>query len=96
MGANFAMNLLVGNSLNLVWGLVHSLEVVAAYFLLGLRQPQNAQIIYELIYNIANFSFMPSDWMEDLVSDHAGDLDKSIEAEEELSATASMLDAMTV
>lgn len=51
----------------MVWGLVHSLEMVAAFFLLNLRQPQNAEIIYALIYDIANFSFIPDTWIKDLV-----------------------------
>ena len=95
MGANFTISLLVGASLSMVWGLVHSLEMVAAFYLLNLRQPQNAQIVYEMIYNVANFSMMPSGWIENLLAEHVGDLDKSIEAEEELSATASLLDTMT-
>ena len=61
-GTNFALNLATSTSLNFVWGLIHSLEIVASFFLLTLRMPQNSFIVYETIYNIANFSFMPPDF----------------------------------
>ena len=61
-GTNFALNLATSTSLNFVWGLIHSLEIVASFFLLTLRMPQNSFIVYEMIYNIANFSFMPPDF----------------------------------
>ena len=61
-GTNFALNLATSTSLNFVWGLIHCLEIVASFFLLTLRMPQNSFIVYEMIYNIANFSFMPPDF----------------------------------
>lgn len=55
LGANFLISLLVGTSLNLLWGLVHSLEVTSPYFLLFIPMPINAQILYSAMYSVANF-----------------------------------------
>ena len=69
VGTNFAINLATASSLNLLWGLIHSLEIVASFFLLNLRMPPNAEIMYSLMYDTANFSFLP-----------AGDIQAAIDA----------------
>ena len=59
VGTNFTVNLATSASMNLIWGFVHSLEIVASFFLLNLRMPPNAEIMYKLMYDTANFSFLP-------------------------------------
>jgi len=61
IGTSFIINLLTAGSLNLLWGLFHSLEMVAIHFVMSLRLPMNASVMYKVIYDISDFSVLPTD-----------------------------------
>ena len=46
--------MLVG-SMSLMWGLINSLQIIAHIPLLNVVMPANSKIIYDVIFNIANF-----------------------------------------
>ena len=46
VGTNFLINLLTAGSLQMLWGMVHSFEIVAHYFLFAIDFPPNAAIMY--------------------------------------------------
>ena len=51
--------------MNLLWGMIHNLEVVSPYFLLSLNLPANAAMMYTMMYDIANFDMIPTDLISD-------------------------------
>ena len=63
MSGNLVISLINGTSLSALWGMIHSLEIVASFFLLNITMPENAAMMYELIYNVANYSFLPVDFI---------------------------------
>ena len=62
IGTNFLVNLIFASSLSSLWGMIHSFEIVASFFLLKLNLPQNSIIMYKMLYDISNFSFLPEDF----------------------------------
>ena len=83
MSGNFVMSLINGTSLSALWGMVHSLEIVASYFLLNVRMPENAAQMYELIYSVANYSFLPDDLFQSALNRAVGKNDLNVEDEED-------------
>ena len=83
MSGNFFVSLLNGTSLSALWGMIHSLEIVASYFLLNIQMPSYAATMYELIYSVANYSFLPDDFFQSALNSAAGVNDLNVKDEED-------------
>lgn len=88
LGANFLINILFGGSLNLLWGMIHNLEVVSPYFLLSLNLPANAAMMYTMMYDIANFDMIPTDLVSEPLYEWIG-MTKTEDSDEGQSQSAS-------
>lgn len=62
MYGNFALNLVMASSLQLLWGMINVLQIIIYMPLFNIAFPANAQFFYALIVDIANFDIFP---MED-------------------------------
>lgn len=58
---NFLLNLLLSGAMNLLWGLLHAMQIVAHFPLINLMMPSNAQMLFEIIVKIATFDLIPTD-----------------------------------
>lgn len=92
IGTNFLLNLFTAGSLNTLWGMIHSFEIVAHYYLFGILFPPNAAIMYDILYNIANFSFVPTDIIFGPFYSFVGDNNLSLESADEVAESTSLLD----
>ena len=64
---NFATNLLLSSAMTYLWGLLHSVQIVAHFPLINLMMPANAQMIFKILVSIATFEFIPTgDIIEDV------------------------------
>lgn len=63
---NFLVNLLLSGAMNLLWGLLHALQIVAHFPLINLMMPGNAQFLFQIIVKIATFDILPT---EELIQD---------------------------
>ncbi len=45
----------------MLWGMIHSFEILAYYKLLDIPLSPNVAIMYGALYDIANFSLLPED-----------------------------------
>lgn len=45
----------------MLWGMIHSFEILAYYKLFDIPLPPNAAIMFNALYDIANFSLLPED-----------------------------------
>ena len=85
---NFAISLLLSASLNSLWGMVHSLEIVAAFNLLALRLPMNASTLYQICFEVANFDLLPIYIFTDEIDKEVEEYDTLEEGRDKLDATA--------
>lgn len=76
----------------MLWGMVHSFEIVAHYFLFAIDFPPNAAIMYKIMYDIANFSFIPTNIVFGPFYDVVGDLDLGLKTADEVAATQTGVD----
>ena len=60
-GTSFAVNFLLMGSLSLLWGLIHAMQIVAHFPLLNIKIPQNALILYNVLFEMANFDIIPTE-----------------------------------
>ena len=47
--SNFAVNLLLSGAMNLLWGLLHSMQIIAYMPLLNVAFPANSELVYHMI-----------------------------------------------
>ena len=76
---SFLASYITKGQMNSVWGMIHSLEIVASFFLLTLRMPLNAGALYEIIYNIAGFSLVADyyvEWYDSIFAEEETDEDE--------------------
>ena len=46
MIGNFGVNLLLSGAMNMLWGLMHSMQIVAHFPLINIMMPGNAQVLF--------------------------------------------------
>ena len=46
---NFVVNLLLSGAMNLLWGLLHAMQIVAHFPLVNIMMPQNAGMLFQVI-----------------------------------------------
>ena len=59
MLGNFFVNLLLSGAMNMLWGLLHSMQIVAHFPLINVMMPGNAQVLFQVIVKIATFDILP-------------------------------------
>ena len=58
---NFAANLLLSGALNVLWGLLHAMQIVAHFPLINVMMPSNARMLFQVIIKIATFDIIPTE-----------------------------------
>ena len=58
---NFFFNLLLSGAMNLLWGLLHAMQIVAHFPLVNIMMPQNASMLFQVIIQIATFDMLPTE-----------------------------------
>lgn len=61
MIGNFVMNIILSGSLQFLWGMINTLQLIVHFPLFRLKFPANAQFMYQIIIDIANFQLIPED-----------------------------------
>ena len=69
MGSSAIINLVLGSSLSLLWGLINSLQLVTHFPLANVPYPDNAAIYFGALLELASFDLIPTDWAEDKIDD---------------------------
>lgn len=59
MIGNFALNIFLSASLNYLWGMINTLQIIVKIPLLQISFPSNAFMFYIFINNIAAFDIIP-------------------------------------
>lgn len=59
--SNFALNLLLSTAMNLIWGLLHVMQIVALFPLINIMMPANAELFFRVIIQIATFDLLPTE-----------------------------------
>lgn len=61
LSAGFIINLILAASLNLVWSMLNTLQIIVYIPLIDIRFPQNAFVFSIVLMGLANFDFVPHD-----------------------------------
>ena len=61
MGGNFVLTLIFQTSMQQLWGLVNTLQIIVLTVLFNLKTPLNVQIVLITILKISNFDILPTD-----------------------------------
>ena len=70
MVSNFAVNLILQGSMSLLWGLLHSMQIVAHFPLINIAMPANADAMFQVLIEITTFGLIPTeDFLEDIQKD---------------------------
>lgn len=64
-GGNFALNLLMGQSLQLLWGMINGFQLMARLPLMEINTPANTQFLYGFIVEVSSFQVVPVNNLED-------------------------------
>ena len=51
----------MSSSLAVLWGLINSLQIVAHFPLLVIQYPENADIVTEMLYQLASMDLIPEE-----------------------------------
>ena len=63
--ANFVANILISGALNVLWGMVNCLQIIAHYPLINVSMPANCQLLFTIVVKIATFDLIPVDGIMD-------------------------------
>lgn len=77
MGGSVAINILLSSSLSLLWGLINSLQLVTHFPLTNVKYPTNAKTYFDIMFELGNFDLIPTDSLEEILSDEIGEADHS-------------------
>ena len=58
LGVNMASNVFLSGALNLFWGLINCLQIIAHFPLINIRMPANCFMMYRVIIKIATFELI--------------------------------------
>ena len=82
MVSNFAVNLMLQSSMSLLWGLLHSMQIVAHFPLINIAMPANADAMFQVLIEITTFGIIPTeDFLENIQNDVGLDGDSFIMTE---------------
>ena len=63
LGSNFIINLMVRGSLNQVWSMLNSLQIVTHVPLMDLKMPANMSAFLAFLMEVATFDLLPREAM---------------------------------
>ena len=58
IAVNFASNILLAGSLNMLWGMINTIQIIAFFPLVNLPMPANSQRLFSIIVKIAMFDIV--------------------------------------
>jgi len=61
MYGNMALQIFMGSSLSLLWGMVNTLQLIANIPLFNLKFPSNIQFLFSILMTMANLEIIPVD-----------------------------------
>jgi hypothetical protein len=61
MAGNFVMNVILSASLQQLWSMINTQQIIVLMPLFSSQMPANAQIFYGFIMNLASFNILPMD-----------------------------------
>ena len=65
--SNFLSNVFISGTLNYLWGMINSLQIVAHFPLINILMPANCQVLFRVIVKIVTFDWIPIDGFMDSV-----------------------------
>ena len=69
---NFISNLLLSGTMSLIWGLLHSMQIIAHFPLLNIMMPTNAHMLFKILIKIATLDLLPTEEFLEDVQEFAG------------------------
>lgn len=57
--SNFALNIVMSSSLNMLWGLINTLQLIAHMPMFAINFPANAKLLFLLINQVSTFDILP-------------------------------------
>jgi len=73
---HFLINLLLSASLNMIWSLMNTMQIMVHLPLLNLSFPPIAQTISKLFLSIANFDVIPHEIINKFIFDFNDDINR--------------------
>ena len=67
MAGNFAVSVVLSASLNLLWSLLNSLQVIVMLPLLKTNFPSNAYLLSQTLNKVANFNVIPMQKINEMI-----------------------------
>ena len=67
MAGNFAISVVLSASLNLLWSLLNSLQVIVMLPLLKTNFPSNAYLLSQTLNKVANFNVIPMQKINEMI-----------------------------
>lgn len=64
MGGSFVINIILASSLSLLWGLLNALQLVTHFPMINVKFPENADMYFGIMYDLASFDLIPTDDIE--------------------------------
>ena len=69
---NFVINLFLSGAMNTLWGMVNAMQIIAHFPLINIMMPSNAQIVFNVIVEIATFDIIPTEPLIESAEDDMG------------------------
>ena len=63
LASNFILNLLMAGSMGFLWGLLHSMQIIAHLPLINVMMPANATVLFSILIKIATIDVIPSEFL---------------------------------
>ena len=76
---NFVVNLLLSGTMSLIWGLLHSMQIIAHFPLINVMMPTNAHILFKILIKIATLDLIPTELFLDDLQEEFGLTNDSFE-----------------
>ena len=68
--SNLIVNVMISGALNLLWGMINSLQIIAHFPLVNVIMPANCQLVFSFIIKIATFDVVDvstiMDWIDEI------------------------------
>lgn len=65
--SNFLINLALSSSLNLLWSMVNTLQIIVHMPLMNIAMPLNAYVVSKILVSVASFDVIPTDLIYEYV-----------------------------
>ena len=58
---NMILNLLMSSSLNMLWGMINTLQLIVLVYLFNINYSFNLMTMFQMIFQISSFAIIPTD-----------------------------------